>query len=209
MACHCGWTTLCIPTLCMEGLIESGTPGTVPMKWGYYYKVRFDYRIHHLWDECPIRCIHHVLDALTSDLVYHAYVRLPGDDVTIPDVIRCSLKLRFFIDCIGALDGTHLPARVSLDHHPRYWNRKGQISQNVLAVYDLEMNFLYVLAGWEGSACDGWVFQSACDLDFTVLAGHYYLADTGLDVLLLPYCGVWYHLKEWGQASTRYIQATQ
>lgn len=181
------------------------------MEWGYYYKVRFDYRICHLRDKCPIRCIHHVLDALTSDLVYRAYVRLPGDDVTIPDVIRHSPELQFFIDCIGALDRTHLPA-LSPDHHPRYQNRKGQISQNVLAVCNLEMNFLYVLAGWEGSACDGRVFHSACDSDFTIPAGCYYLADAGYagsDTLLVPYCGVQYHLKEWGQASTRYIQATQ
>ena len=112
-----------------------------------------------------------MLDALTSDLVYRAYVKIPGDDVTIPDIIRCSLKLQFFIDCVGALDGTHFPAHVSPDQHPRYRNRKGQISQNVLATCDLEMNFLYFLAGWEGSACDGRVFQSARDSGFMILAG--------------------------------------
>ena len=74
------------------------------------------------------------------------------------------------------------------------------------------MNFLYVLAGWEGSACNGQVFQSAHEPDFTIPAGHYDLADTGYagsDTLLVPYHGVQYHLKEWGWASTRYIQATQ
>jgi hypothetical protein len=97
-----------------------------------------------------IRCIHCVLDALTLYLVYCTYVWLPGDDVTIPDVIRCSLKLQFFINCIGALDGTHLPAHVSPDYHPRYQNRKGQISQNVLAMCNLEMNFLYLCLSWLG-----------------------------------------------------------
>ena len=149
-----------------------------------------------------------MLDALTSDLVYCAYVKIPGDDVMIPDIIRRSPKLRFFIDCVGALDGTHLPAHVSPDQHLRYRNRKGQISQNVLATCDLEMNFLYVLAGWEGSACDGQVFQSACDSGFTILAGRYYLADAGYagsDALLVPYHGVRYHLKEWGQAGDAYV----
>jgi hypothetical protein len=153
-----------------------------------------------------------VLNALTSDLVYCAYVKLPGNDVTIPNIIRHSTKFQFFRDCIGALDGTHLPAHVSPDQHPRYRNRKGQISQNILAVCDLEMNFLYVLAGWEGSVCDGRVFQSAQDLDFTIPAGHYYLANAGYagsDALLVPYQGVRYHLKEWGQAGTRYVQASQ
>ena len=149
-----------------------------------------------------------MLDALTSDLVYRAYVKIPGNDVMIPDIIRHSPKLRFFINCVGALDGTHLLAHVSPDQHPRYWNRKGQISQNVLAMCDLEMNFLYVLAGWEGSACNGQVFQSAHDSGFTILAGRYYLADAryaGSDALLVPYCGVRYHLKEWGQAGDTYV----
>jgi hypothetical protein len=152
-----------------------------------------------------------VLDALTSDLVYSAYVKLPADDTPIPDAIRHSSKFHFFKDCIGALDGTHLPVHVPGDQHPKYRNWKGQLSQNVLAVCDFEMNFLYVLAGWEGSACDGRIFQDAWDSDFVIPAGCYYLADAGYagsDTLLVPYRAVRYHLKEWGQASTRYIHIT-
>lgn len=43
----------------------------------------------------------------------------------------------------------------------RYRNRKQQISTNMLGVVDWNMKFLYVLPGWEGSACDGRVLRDA------------------------------------------------
>ena len=66
------------------------------------------------------------------------------------------------------------------------------------------LRFCYILAGWEGSAADSWIFEDARRTDFVIEPGTYYLADAGLplcDVLLVPYCGVRYHLKEWEQAN--------
>ena len=56
--------------------------------------------------------------------------------------------------CIGAIDGTHVTARVPRLEAAAYRGRKHYTSQNVLAVVDFEMRFTYVLAGWEGSAHD-------------------------------------------------------
>ena len=42
-----------------------------------------------------------------------------------------------------------------------YTNRHGIHSQNVLAVCDFDMRFNYVYAGWEGSAHDARVLESA------------------------------------------------
>lgn len=44
---------------------------------------------------------------------------------------------------------------------PRYRNRKGDISVNVLAVCDRNMNFIFLLTGWEGSAADSRVLRDA------------------------------------------------
>lgn len=63
------------------------------------------------------------------------------------------------------------------------------------------MKFIYVLAGWEGSANDGQVFHYAREHDLFIPEGKYYLADAGFpicDSLLVPYRGKRYHLKEWG-----------
>ena len=38
-------------------------------------------------------------------------------------------------------------------------NRKGELSQIVMAACNFDMEFIYVLAGWEGSAADYQVLQ--------------------------------------------------
>jgi hypothetical protein len=72
----------------------------------------------------------------------------------------------------------------------------------------MDMRFLYILPGWEGSASDSHVYEDAHSLDFLVPPGKYYLADAGYgtcDALLIPYRGVTYHLKEWGKRSDRFV----
>ena len=60
----------------------------------------------------------------------------------------------YFSVCIGALDSTHIDVWVAPQKQPRYRNRKGYLTQNVLAVCDFDLRFCYVLPGWEGSAHD-------------------------------------------------------
>lgn len=59
--------------------------------------------------------------------------------------------------CLGALDGTYIPVKIFRDDMPRYRNR----SVNVLVVCDHNMNYVYVLTGWEGSAADSRVLRDA------------------------------------------------
>ena len=63
--------------------------------------------------------------------------------------------------CVGAIDGTHIPAWVRLEDQVRYRNRKSFLSQNVMAVVSFDMRFQYVFAGWEGSAFDSKILQDA------------------------------------------------
>lgn len=63
--------------------------------------------------------------------------------------------------CLGALDGTHIKMTVPVHAQPRYRNRKGEITTNVLGVCTRDGEFVYVLSGWEGSAADGRVLRSA------------------------------------------------
>jgi hypothetical protein len=88
-------------------------------------------------------------------------------------------ELRYFKNCIGAIDGTHIPASVKEIYSSRFRNRKGFLSQNVLAASSFDMCFQYVLAGWEGSAHDAKVLQDAMTKGLPVLEGKYYLGDAG------------------------------
>ena len=49
-------------------------------------------------------------------------------------------------DCIGAIDGTHIPVRVNVDIQGKYRDRKGNLSQNVMGVCSFDCNFQYCLA---------------------------------------------------------------
>ncbi|XP_013619588.1 PREDICTED: putative nuclease HARBI1 [Brassica oleracea var. oleracea] len=63
-----------------------------------------------------------------------------------------------------------------------YRNRKGVISQNVLAACNFDLEFIYVLSGWEGSAHDSKVLQDALTRRINRLQvpeGKYYLVDCG------------------------------
>ena len=44
---------------------------------------------------------------------------------------------------------------------PKYRSRKNEIATNVLGVCTPNMQFIYVLPGWEGSAVDGRVLKNA------------------------------------------------
>ena len=106
----------------------------------------------------------------------------------------------FFEGCLGAVDSMHIDTFVASEDIPHYRNRKGSISQNILAACTFDLQFCYVLSGWEGSAADSHVFKDACQVDFAVPPGSYYLADLGFtacNALLVPFRTVHYHLREW------------
>lgn len=134
-------------------------------------------------------------------LLHSHYISLPLPDTPLASRIYDDDKYYpFFEDCLGALDGTHIPVHIPSSDQARYRNRKGYLSQNVLAVCNFDMQFVYVLAGWEGSAHDGRVLQDAQATGrFRTPKGKYWLGDAGYgctEFVLAPYRGVRYHLKE-------------
>ncbi|KAL1543546.1 hypothetical protein AAHA92_20508 [Salvia divinorum] len=115
-------------------------------------------------------------------------------------------RWKWFKGCLGALDGTHINVLVSAADKPRYRTRKGQITTNTLAVCDRNMQFVYLLLGWEGSAGDSRVLRDAVSRHngLKVPQGCYYLCDNSYVIsngFMTPYKGVRYHLKEWGPGS--------
>lgn len=87
-------------------------------------------------------------------------------------------------------------------------NRKGFLSQNCLFICDFEFHFMYVMMGWDGATSDAMLWNDMHSHDLQVPEGRYLLGDAGFgssDALLVPYCGICYHLKEWRQANLRYV----
>ena len=81
-------------------------------------------------------------------VLYKKVINLFTADISFSSRIAENPKyFTYFSDCLGALDSTHINVWVLPEDQPRYRNRKGHLTQNVLAVCDFEMRFKYILAG--------------------------------------------------------------
>ncbi|KAK4383716.1 hypothetical protein Sango_2749900 [Sesamum angolense] len=115
-------------------------------------------------------------------------------------------RWKWFKGCLGALDGTFIDVRVPEHEKGRYRTRKGQVAVNVLGVCNPNMQFIFVLSGWEGSIADSRILRDAIHRPngLRVPTGNYYLCDNGYanaDGFLTPYRGVRYHLREWDRTA--------
>jgi DDE superfamily endonuclease len=154
-----------------------------------------------------------VLQCITS--LYVEFTKLPNSDTPVPariaepTVTRSGQYYRFwpyFRDCVGALDGSHIKAFISGQNPAPWRNRKGYLSQNVLIACDFDLQIVFCLAGWEGSAHDSRVLDDAILKGFEAPSGKYYLADAGYSntpITLVPYRGVRYHLREQAAAGLK------
>ncbi|XP_028790499.1 uncharacterized protein LOC114746446 [Neltuma alba] len=114
----------------------------------------------------------------------------------------------FFKHAIGAIDGTHISCIVDATEQTKFINRKGRVTQNVMAVCDWDMCFTFVLARWEGSAHDARIFDHALttpSMNFPhPPQGKYYLVDAGYPTpmgYLGPYRRERYHLPDFRRSS--------
>ncbi|WVZ89944.1 hypothetical protein U9M48_036289 [Paspalum notatum var. saurae] len=133
---------------------------------------------------------------------------VPAATSVHPRILNSRRWYPYFKDCIGAIDGTHVLARVPLKMQPAFRGRKHTTTQNVLAAVDFDLRFTYVLAGWEGSAHDALILADALERDdgLRVPPGKFYLVDAGYAVrpgFLPPYRATRYHLREFGNNRPR------
>lgn len=85
----------------------------------------------------------------------------------------------FLQNCLGAIDGTHVPITINPEMAAPYRNRKSTLSQNVMLACDFDLNFTFISCGWEGSATDARVLRSAQLNGFRIPMGKFYLVDGG------------------------------
>ncbi|CAN1332181.1 hypothetical protein LINPERPRIM_LOCUS35621 [Linum perenne] len=61
---------------------------------------------------------------------------------------------KYFKGCLGALDDMHVSVRTSTASAPKFRNHKGQTFINALGICNQNLQFIYCLLGWPGSAHD-------------------------------------------------------
>ncbi|KAJ4758600.1 nuclease [Rhynchospora pubera] len=150
---------------------------------------------------------HHFHNVLNSLILLEATYFQQPDGSHIPVEISSDSKFfPYFKDCIGAIDGTHVRAKVSPKDAPRFRGRKEYPTQNILAACGFDLKFMYVLAGWEGTASDSKILKNALSRSNRLIIpeGKYYLVDAGFmtkSSLLTPYRRTRYHLKEYSRTN--------
>lgn len=120
--------------------------------------------------------------------------------------VELSPKMTAFNGAVGAIDGCHIPAYVPRRHQKRYWSRKNNISQNILAAVNFEGFFVYVLVGAEGSINDSSLIRIAKTIDLRIPSARFFIADAGFGSsrgILIPFPETRYHLKDWEAADRR------
>ena len=125
-------------------------------------------------------------------------IKLPDEEYqTDGQIMNDSKYASYFEDCHGALDGIHIDAHVPYEKRIPHRNRKGTLSQKVLAVVTFDLQYCYVVPGWEGFAHDSRVLTDAvANHGYAVPEDQYYLADAGYsntDYVMIPCRGVRYH----------------
>jgi hypothetical protein len=146
---------------------------------------------------------HEILDIM---MTFRSTLYVKPDISKVPAAIANSPNYfsPYFDNCIGAIDGSHIPAWTT---NEVYRNRKGFISQNVLFAVNFDLTIQYCLSGWEGSAHDGSVLEDAIRSgELVIPQGKYYLGDAGYGLtrqVLVPFRGTRYHLQEWAKSRLR------
>ncbi|BAF08282.1 uncharacterized protein [Oryza sativa Japonica Group] len=110
----------------------------------------------------------------------------------------------YFKNCIGAIDGVHVPITISDYEAAPYRNIEDSLSQNVMLACDFDLNFVHVCSGHEGSASDAAVLYAAVESGFEVPSNKYYLVDRGYantPSFLAPYREAAYHIEEEEQSN--------
>jgi hypothetical protein len=150
--------------------------------------------------------VHRLIQQLLAALeILHVAIVRPKPDDWLDPSLELDPTLNSFSGCIGAIDGTHIPAHVHVSKQLRWRDRKGAVTQNVFAAVRRDLSFSYVLAGAEGSMNDASLCDQALSRSFTIPAHRYYLGDSGFGMrrgIVVPFPGVRYHLQDWRNAGT-------
>ncbi len=66
-----------------------------------------------------------------------------------------------FPQCVGAIDGSHIPVKAPVEFHADYYNRKGWYSIILQGLVDSSYKFIEINIGWPGKVHDARVFANS------------------------------------------------
>ena len=106
------------------------------------------------------RIVQRVTEAISTKLS-HKYINVPKTEEEVQKLAARFYSERGFPQCIGAIDGTHIPIKKPKNNAVDYVNRKGFYSLNVQACVDANCCFFDVNIKGPGSVHDARVFANS------------------------------------------------
>jgi hypothetical protein len=116
--------------------------------------------------------INHFFKKVIPILACHFH-KDPDPNLVHPKIDENPRFFPFLRNCLGAIDGTHIPISISSEKASPFRNRKGTFSINVMVACDFDLNITFVSIGWEGSITDSRVLRSAMSMGFHVPPGKF------------------------------------
>ncbi|XP_056698511.1 protein ALP1-like [Spinacia oleracea] len=153
---------------------------------------------------------HHFRRVLYAICSLSKHLIIPPSFEDTPPVIKNNPRYYpIFKNCMGAIDRTHVSARVPLEQQIPYRGKKIEPTMNVMCACSFDMKFTFVMAGWEGTANDSRIFwETITNIEQTKFPmpplRKYYLIDSGYTKMpgfLSPYRGERYHLRDYRGAT--------
>ena len=89
------------------------------------------------------------------------YIKLPRTIEEVEMLTAGFYRAQDFPQCIGAVDGTHIPIKQPSENGVNYMNRKDCFFLNVQAVCNYNYRFMDVVVHWPGSVHDARIFTKS------------------------------------------------
>ena len=89
------------------------------------------------------------------------YIKLPKTEEEFEDLVVHFFSAHGVLQCLRAIDGTHIPIKRPLTNSTDYINRKSTYSLNVQACCDYTYRFIDIVVKWPGCVHNAHIFSNS------------------------------------------------